>query len=283
VAVYRRTSRTRYLLAVLVLAAVTLVTLDTRSSGTGFLSSIRGAARAVVDPIQSAAHSALQPVGNFLTGVVDYGSLRAENQRLRRQIASMQAQAAASAAAQAEAQAVLSQAHLSFAAGVSTVTAQVINRGSSNFDSVYEINRGSTAGLALGYPVVAAGGLVGTVSSVTSHDATITVLTDPSFDVGVAIPHSSSVGVASGYGQGNPLHVADVPVGTVVHRGQVLSTSGLQFEKFPPGIPVGRVESVSTPAGSLQENITLAPLVDPSQQAVVTVLVWSGQTPGGKG
>lgn len=282
-AVYRRTSRTRYLLAVLVLAAVTLITLDTRSAGSNFLGSVRGAARAVIDPLQSAAHSALQPVGNFLTGVIDYGSLRAENQRLRREVTSMQAQAAASAAAQAEAQAVLSQSHLSFAAGVPTVTAQVINRGSSNFDSVYEINRGSKAGLAVGYPVVAAGGLVGTVSSVTPHDATITVLTDPSFDAGVAIPHSSAVGVASGYGQGSPLHVADVPAGTAVARGEVLSTSGLQFEKFPPGIPVGRVLSVSTPTGSLQESITLAPLVDPSQQAVVTVLIWSGQTPGGSG
>ena len=34
-AVYRRSSRTRYLLAVLVLAALTLVTIDARSSGSG--------------------------------------------------------------------------------------------------------------------------------------------------------------------------------------------------------------------------------------------------------
>jgi rod shape-determining protein MreC len=283
VAVYRRTSRTRYVLAVLVLAAVTLVTLDTRSAGSGFLGSIRGGARAVLDPVQSATHSALQPVGNFLSGIVDYGSLRVENQRLRRELASLQASGAAAAAAQAQAQALLAQSHLDFAGNVPRVMAQVINRGASNLDSAYEINRGRDSGVAVGYPVVTAGGLIGTVSAVTAHDATITVVSDPSFNAGVAIPHSSAVGVASGYGDGNPMRVSDIPKGTPVTRGEILSTSGLQFEKFPPGIPVGRVTAVSTPPGSLQESITLAPLVNPSQQALVTVLVWSGQTPGGSG
>ena len=37
-------------------------------------------------PLQHATHSALQPIGNFLSGAIDYGSLRRENQRLRDQV-----------------------------------------------------------------------------------------------------------------------------------------------------------------------------------------------------
>lgn len=281
-AVYRRPSRTRYILAVLVLAAVTLITVDARSGGGGVIGSVRSGARAVLNPVQSIAHHALQPVGNFFTGVVDYGSLRAENERLRREVASMQAAAPAAAAAESEAQSVLAQEHLDFVGKIPTVAAQVINRGASNLESAFVINRGSAEGVAPGFPVVASGGLVGSVASVTAHQATVTLLDDPTFSVGVAIPGTSAVGVASGYGRANPLHVSDIPAGTTVKRGQVLSTSGLQFEKFPAGIPVGKVASASTPSGSLQESVTLSPLVDPSHLTVVQVLVWSSQTPTAK-
>ena len=87
------------------------------------------------------------------------------------------------------------------------------------------------------------------------------------------------VGAVSGYGRGSPLRVADIPAGTVISKGEVLSTSGLQGEAFPPGIPVGRVTSASTATGALQETVTLAPLADPFQVTVVQVLIWSSQTP----
>lgn len=278
-AVYRRPSRTRYVLLVLVLAAITLVTLDARTGGSGFLGSVRSGARSVMDPVEQAAHNALQPVGNFLSGAVHYGSLRQENQQLRNQLASIQSAQAQSQAAQAQAQQVLAQAHLDFAANIPTVPAQVIDQGSANFESGFEINRGTSSGLAVGYPVVTAGGLIGTVSAASASNATVTLLTDSTFNVGVAIPHSTAVGVVSGYGQGSPLRVGDIPAGTVVPKGEVLSTSGLQGEKFPPGIPVGRVTSASTSTGALQETVTLAPLANPLQVTVVQVLVWSSQTP----
>ena len=280
-AVYRRTSRTRYVLLVLVLASITLITLDARSGGSGLLGSVRGDARAVMDPVEHATHSLLQPVGNFLSGAVNYGSVNQENQRLRNEVASMQANQAQAQAAEQQAQAVLAQAHLDFAGNIPKVVAQVINQGAANLESGFEINRGTSAGVAVGYPVVDAGGLIGTVSAVTKTHATVTVLTDPTFNVGVVIPHTTAVGAASGYGPGSPMRVADIPKGTVVTKGEVLATSGLQGEKFPPGIPVGRVSGVSTLPGSLQETVTMVPLVDPSQAAVITVLVWSSQTPVG--
>jgi len=73
-------------LLVLVLLGVTLVTLDERG-GSGTLGSVRARVQDVTSPVQRVVHSALQPVGNFLTGAADYGSLEKENERLRQLVA----------------------------------------------------------------------------------------------------------------------------------------------------------------------------------------------------
>jgi rod shape-determining protein MreC len=281
VAVYRRTTRTRYVLAVLVLAAVTLVTIDSRSNGGGVLRHVRAAAHDVFSPLQRGTHAVLEPIGNFLSGAVHYGSLRTENQRLRDQLAGLEAQGVQSSVLQQEAQQVLGLQHLSFVGQIPTRTAQVIDQGSSNFSASLTIDRGTHAGLAVGQPVVAAGGLVGTISQVSATTATVSVLTDPSFVVGVRLD-AANVGTASGTGPVGPLHVTvittDQPTPNMT-PGEVISTSGLQLEQFPAGIPVGKVTTVGHRASGIEPDISLAPMVDTATLSYVDVLLWSPQTP----
>ena len=54
-------------------------------------------------------------------------------------------------------------------------------------------------------------------------------------------------------------------------------TSGLDLEKFPPDIPVGKVASVTTPPGSAEPDITIAPLADLDQLVYLQVVLWSRQ------
>jgi rod shape-determining protein MreC len=280
VAVYRRSNRTRYVLAVLVLAALTLVTVDARSNGSGVLSDIRTKVSDGFSPLQRATHSALQPIGNFLTGALDYGSLRSENQRLRNQVASLQQQSVQSAAEQAAAQQVLAEQHLPFVGSIPTVTAAIIDNGSSNFETSVTIDKGTSNGVAAGQPVVAADGLVGSVLSAGSHTAVVVLLTDPTYAVGVQLP-GSNVGTAEGVGMADPLRVTVVSTSLAAPKvkvGQELVTSGLNFEKFPPNIPVGRVTSASTSPGQSEPDIDLAPLVNLQQLSYVQVLMWAPQS-----
>jgi rod shape-determining protein MreC len=286
-AVTRRPSRARYLLLVLVLAGITLVTLDQRG-GRGPLNAVRSHVQDVTKPVQSAVHDLLRPVGDFLTGAVDYGSLRAENERLLQQVAAMQNQAVASAAAQARANAVIGQAHLPFVGAIPTVAADVIDEGSSNFESTVTIDKGSGSGLAVGQPVVAADGLVGSIGSVSGSTATVRLLTDPAFVVGVDL--GTSVASASGSGLGQPLSVSFVtpPTGSngdessfTLKVGSPVVTSGVDLAAFPAGIPVGRVATFSNKAGSTDPDVTLRPLVDLSKLSLVQVELYSPQTPQG--
>lgn len=276
-AVYRRSSRTRNVLAVLVLAALTLITIDARSNSSGVLSSVRGAVSDAFSPLQRATHAALAPIGNFLTGAVDYGSLRAENQKLRQQVAALQSQAVKASAAEQQSKQLLQEMNLPFVGSIPTVAVQIIDQGFSNFDNSLTINKGTTSGIAAGQPVVAAGGLVGSVLSASAHTATVRLLTDPSFAVGVSL-QGGNVGSAAGQGRSQPMHVTidstNLPA-PVMKPGDTVVTSGLSLEKFPKGVPVGKVTKVSTPPGGTEPNIELTPLVNPAQLSYLQVLLWS--------
>jgi rod shape-determining protein MreC len=278
-AVYRRSTRTRYVVAVLVLAALTLVTIDARSNGTGVTTDVRSKAHDVFSPLQRVTHAALQPVGNFFTGAVDYGALKQENIRLRDEVAALQRQQVQSAAEQAAAEQVLAEQNLPFVSGIPTVTSEIIDNGSANFENSVTINKGTSSGIAVGQPVVAAGGLVGTVSSVSRNVATVVLLTDPTFVVGVKLT-GGNTGSAAGSGRGQPLRVNVVTTAQTppsMKKGDDVVTSGLDLEKFPPNIPVGKVLSATTTPGASEPDITLTPMVDFSQLTYLQVLLWSPQ------
>jgi rod shape-determining protein MreC len=268
--------------AVLVLAALTFVTIDARSSGKGVTSDLRSGFHDVFSPLQSATHDVLQPIGNFLTGAADYGSLRKENQRLRDQLAALQTQALQAAAEQADAQQVLQEQHLSFVGSIPTITVQVIDNGSSNFENSVTVDKGTTSGIAAGEPVVAAGGLVGTVAEATKKTATIILLTDPTFAVGVRLGPINT-GTAQGVGRDQPLRVTVDTTNVAapkLNKGQPIYTSGLAGEKYPKDIPVGRVTTFGWPPGATEPTITITPFVNVSQLAYLQVLVWSPEGTG---
>jgi rod shape-determining protein MreC len=113
------------------------------------------------------------------------------------------------------------------------------------------------------------------VASVSGHLATVTLVDDPSFTVGVRVVRTNVVGAAQGRGEGNQLQVLNVNIGEEVKRGDSLVTSGLDM--FPAGIPVGRVTVVSSPVGALQQSISVAPFADLVNLQFVVVLLWSPQ------
>ena len=86
-AVYRRTSRRRSVLILLVLTSITLITIDARSNGGGVTRTVRDAARDTMAPVQSAVDDVLSPVADWFDGVAQSGNLKDENRTLRRELA----------------------------------------------------------------------------------------------------------------------------------------------------------------------------------------------------
>ncbi len=269
-----RQRRARPLVVVLVLIGLTLVTLSVRGGGGGAVAGLRGAVRDVLAPVDRAARAVVRPVGDAIGAASAYGSLRAENARLREEITRLEANRATAGVDRGALDQLSALDHLPFAGNLPTVPAEVVAPVASNFELALELDRGTASGVRVGMPVVSGTGLVGRVVEVSGEASTVLLLTDPTFRVGVRIGTHNVYGVAAGNGSSAAMPVSFVPNRSAVRRGDVAVTALVQDGTFPPGIPVGTVSSARQPLGSLQEQVSVAPFVDPSSLLFVDVVRW---------
>jgi rod shape-determining protein MreC len=267
---YQPGSRRRTILALLVVTAVALITLDV--SGSGPISTVRGRARDVVHPITGAIDTVVSPVGDWIDGVTSAASLKDENARLRRRLDDARGQEAAARAATEENRELKKLLDLPFVDEANSIAAQVVDGAPSNFEHTVRIGKGSSDGAAVDMPVVTGAGLVGSVRAVSRDQATVLLLQDPASGVGVQIEKSGTNAVAKGRGAGSAVRLDFVDPAAEVAQGQLVYTSGQQDSRFPGGIPVGTVRAVSKTRGDLQQDVLVEPSVDFSRLDYVKVL-----------
>jgi rod shape-determining protein MreC len=276
-AVSRRPARQRFVLVVVTLLSITVITLDQRGQTAAVIDRVRDVARDAFAPVQAATDAVLSPFGNAFGGVFHYGDLKAENRRLRRELAEARGRATRSADLERELEALHDLEGLTFTGDIPSVAARVVATAPSNFELTIQIDKGTNSGIAEGMPVITGDGLVGRVVETSGRRASVLLLTDRTSSVGIRLSGSGDVGVTEGRGEGNPLVVDLIDPSTKVKTGEVAVTSGLQQSVFPPGVPVGRVVVARARPGELRQEVTLRPVVDLRRLAFIEVLQWSPQ------
>ena len=275
----RRSRRPRTTLVLLVLASITIITLDARGSLHSLTSGARSTAEDAFSPVRGAVNSVLHPIGGFLSGMVHYGSAQHENALLRGENGRLQQQLAERGNDAARLGQIEALDHLPDTDALPQVDAQMVAGNASNFAATIEIDKGTDDGVGVGMPVVGNGGLVGQVVESGSHTATVRLITDGGSQVGVT-DSAGATGIgalAVGQGEGKRLSAEDVNPGSPVHKGDFLLTDGLQGAEFPAGIPVGTVAGASNPPSADQMAITVTPSADLSALDYVAVLQWEPQ------
>ena len=271
----RRSRRPRTTLLLLVLAAVTIITLDARGGFHVVTLGVRSVASDAFTPVHSGVNAIVEPIGSFLAGSVHYGAVREQNQKLQSEIDQLQMERAASADQVEALQQLSALLHLPFLDNLQTVPAEVTDFGTSDFAATIDIDVGRSDGVELGMPVVGLGGLVGQVVSVSHHTATVRLITDGQSAVGTRYgPEPGSLAILTGTGAGKPLSADLVPSNTPLTNGEVFTTSGLQGALYPPGIPVAGVVAARTGSTASQESVSLEPLADIAHLRYVTVVLW---------
>lgn len=268
--VYQRANRRRTILALIVLTAVTLITLDVR--GAGPISAVRGGAHDVVNPIAGASDTVFSPVGDWIDGVTSATALKDENARLRRRLESIRGQQASARAATEENKELKKLLDLPFVEDADSIAAPVVDGAPSNFELTVQIGKGESDGVGVDMPVVTGAGLVGRVLEVSRDRATVLLVTDPESGVGVKIEKSGTTGVVKGRGDSNTVRADFVDPNAAVTKGEIVYTSGQQNSPFPSAIPVGTVSKVTKTRGDLQQDILVKPLADVSRLDYVKVL-----------
>ncbi|MFM7170175.1 MAG: rod shape-determining protein MreC [Cyanobium sp.] len=138
-----------------------------------------------------------------------------------------------------------------------TVSAPVISRQTGGWWQQLVIGKGAVAGVRAGQPVLAPGGLIGLVASVTPATATVTLLTDPSSRVGVWLSRTKHHGLLTGVGTARPV-VRFLDKDPEARPGDLVVTSPAST-LVPPSLPVGVIQSVDASA-------------DPAPTAVVQLI-----------
>ena len=270
----RDTRRTRALLVVLLLTSFLLITLDVRGGIGSPVAPLREAATQVFGPVQRAAAAVVDPVARGVEEVRSLGDSDAELERLRRENDALRLELRSSEVTRARA------AELDALLGVAglgqyrVVPARVIALGATqSLSSTVTIDAGSRDGLTRNMAVVNGQGLVGRIKTVGLLTATMLVVDDPTFAVGVRAEGTLEAGYATGGGQG-PMELTMLNPQVALDVGDRLVTRGSRDNApFAPGIPVGEVASLNSAPGTLTRVGTVTPFVDVRAIELVGVVV----------
>lgn len=245
--------RARSRLMLLVLSAVTLLTLDFRSFGP--LATVQRGLRGALNPLRDGTERVLQPVTDAGRGIFDYRDLKRENDALREENEQLKGQQVQGQVDAETLKRLLEQNDIPYVGNYERVVARVVAGSVGNFDEFsVVIDKGSSSGLAVDMPVVTSAGLVGRLVEVDAKRSRVQLITSPQFAVGVRV--AQEVSLARGTGAGNPLRAAsNIPIDAPVNVGDAVLTNGQDRSKFPPDIPIGTVRTVDRSSGTVVLDI----------------------------
>ncbi len=263
--------RARLVLGVLIVISLLAITLDLRGGST--FSGPRNVLSGVVSPVQRVASNVTRPIGRFFSDLTKINSNREKINKLTADNRELRAKRVEDKATSGKADLLSQTLNLAASGGYRVVPAQIISMSQSGFSRTIGIDAGSNSGINPDMTVIAAGGLVGRVVSAAANSATVLVITDESFKVGVRLAGTQALGVISGRGSG-VLDLELLDAQTEVRIGDELVARGSVGAKpFVPGVPVGRVISVVQTPGALTRIAVVKPFVNLATLDIVAVVV----------
>lgn len=256
-------------MTVLVLAASLFAT----SAGRSWLSPVGGVIRSGLAPFQGAAWRLTRSVSGAVSSVWELWSLREDHARLQAEVGRLRVERDLSRPLERENRYLREALNFRLHGGHRMVAAEVIARSPDSWFSSLTIDKGRGDGTEPGMPVVAPGGVVGRIGSVTGQNALVMLITDPASAVGGEVARTGEPVLVEGTGEsrGSAL-VRSLSGESTMQDGDLILTSGLS-RIFPEGLVLGKVSSVRPGKYGLSRLATLDPGVDLSRLDVVFVVV----------
>jgi rod shape-determining protein MreC len=265
--------RTRLVLGVLLIIAITLITLDFRDGGA---SPARRLGANIFGPVERVTHDVTDPVASVFDSITGGPSAQGTIASLQRQNAELRAELSA-AQLNGAARKQLAQLLQLDAGGYRIVAANVIAAGGGFSDTV-TLDVGSHDGIKPDETVLNGSGFVGLVTQVSTDTSTLLLASDASSVVGVQVAGNGEIGAVSGTGKSQSgsalLRLTLFEANAVLHPGQqVVTYASIGDKPQVPGVPVGTIVSVNQTAGALTQTAMVRPAVSFGSLGVVGVVV----------
>ena len=205
---------------------------------------IRYWATAVVTPFERVGTWSISKVGGVWGGYVALHGAKAENARLRSQVAELQLRNRQLESQSAEAQRL--SVLLSFREShpeAPMLAAQVIGASADPASHTLVLNRGDHDRVRRNMAVITPDGIVGKIVEVFPNTSQVLLITDRDSGVGALLADTRTHGVVKGNGEPAP-HLDYVVNDEKVHVGEEILTSG-EDRIFPKGLLVGTVSGAN--------------------------------------
>jgi len=265
--------RTRLVLGVLVIIAITLITLDFRDGGA---SPVRGWGAAVFGPIERVTHDVTDPVARVFDSMTGGPSTQDTIAELQRQNAELRSELSAAQLSKT-ARKQLTQL-LQLDAGAYRIVAASVIAAGGGFSDTVTLDAGSNDGIKPDETVLNGSGFVGTVTQVSADTSTVLLASDATSVVGVELAGGGQIGSVTGTGKSMSgsalLRLSLFDANAVLHPGQqVVTYASVGNRPLVPGVPVGTIVSVSSNAGGLTQTAMVRPAVSFTALGVVGIVV----------
>jgi rod shape-determining protein MreC len=286
----KQVRRRRAVLLLLVAASLTLLSLYYREGNGGPLHGGEKVVSTIFSPISSGADRALKPARDLVNWFGETFDARGENNQLNDEVAKLRDQLAREQTSQQEAKELSALNELTSGGivpeGTDPVTARVVGRSPTVWYSTVTIDKGSSSGVHVDDPVVAAQGLAGKVTQTTPNNSQVTLITDADSAVTARVTPGGATGVVEpDVGNPNDLQLDYLERGAPIAEGQMVLTAGFSTGDlgsiFPPGIPIGKITRASPEEQQAYQRVHLEPFADLRDMDLVKVLTThSGKSKG---
>lgn len=270
----------RTIVVVLILVALTLITISFRSPTAGALHDVQGAGSTALRPFQVAATRVAQPFRDAYSYIDGLAKAKSENERLKNELIQYRAAQIKASAAAAKEEQLARLLHLvrgpSFPSDYRAINTEVISFPGGPFTHTLTLAAGSSNGVRMSAPVVSGLGLVGIVSNVFPDSAIVTLISDPdSFVAARDLRTRVRGGVRTG--TGGTLILDQVAKQSVVKQGDEIVTDGTHNARYPDlypyGIPIGRVSHVGVLDTASFLQVQVQPFANLGSLDAVAVLI----------
>jgi rod shape-determining protein MreC len=243
-----------------------------------------------LDPLRGAITGIGAGISGFFTTIGEIDRLRSENERLTRELASAEARLAELREAAAENAELRGLLGLTTSLQMDLLPVRILGRDPSNLTWEVGIDAGTTDGVRVGMPVVAAadgaGALAGSVVAAGADSATVRLVVDARASVVGIDQQSRALGLVKGQLGGQLVMVQiratdPVAVGdTVASAGLVLTGdggSGTGRSPYPSGLLIGTVQALELDPDGLTRTAFVRPAVDFSNVGRLLVVLHFNQ------
>ncbi len=256
--------KSKYLLAIMSIIAFCLIL--TSLSTDVFSGPVRNTASYVVVPFQNG----INQIGGWLTGLSDgfrdTQALAEENRELKAKVEELTLQNQGLLQNQAELLRLqeLLQTGKDYSQ-YNQVGAEIISKDPGNWYSTFVINKGTADGLTVDMNVMASGGLVGIITEVGDHWATVRSIIDDTSNVSAMVVNTNDHCIVTGnltLMNSDKIEFSQLVIeeGTV-SEGDAIVTSNVS-EKYQSGLLIGYISDMELDANNLTTSGTIVPAVD---------------------